>query len=120
LSASERRFQKKLRLNRPSEFQNVFKTNVRSADPRFLVLANVNGLEYPRLGLAVSRDKFRKAVTRNRVKRLIRESFRTNLDLLAGLDLVVVPQGRNDTADTKALRESLDLHWKKVSRCRKF
>ena len=82
-------------------------------------MARANGLGHSRLGLAVSREKIRKAVFRNSLKRLIRESFRVNHDILAGLDLVVVPQGKVDTSDRRALRESLDLHWRKVSTCKK-
>ncbi len=50
-----------------------------------------------RLGLAVAKKVSLKAHERNRLKRLIRESFRQNQAILKGLDLVVVP--RRDAVD---------------------
>lgn len=83
-----------------------------------MVLACENGLGYPRLGLAVSKEKLKKSVSRNRVKRLVRESFRISAALLGGLDLVVMPQKKIDLSDGRVLLDSLGLHWSKVSRCK--
>ena len=41
------------------------------------VLATPNQLQHPRLGLAISRKVARSAVGRNRIKRVVRESYRT-------------------------------------------
>jgi len=50
-----------------------------------------NGLPHSRLGVAMAR-RWRKAVERNRAKRLVREAFRTNKHRLPkGLDIVVIP-----------------------------
>jgi len=113
--ANKGRFEKHQRLSRPSEFHKVFKTRVRSSDSQFLVLAVANGLSVSRLGLAVSKEKLRKAVSRNSIKRLIRESFRTNSEFLTGLDLVVLPQKKINISDKQALRDSLGIHWRTVS-----
>ena len=116
MAACAGQFQKHQRLRSPAEFRRVFNTSFRSADARFLVLASANGLPYARLGLAVSKEKLKKAVSRNCVKRLVRESFRKNAALLAGMDLVVLPQKKIDLSDRQALRDSLSFHWGKVSR----
>ena len=73
---------------------------------------------HPRLGLAVSRKKLKTAVSRNLVKRLIRESFRHHSESLGSLDLVVMPQGGIAAGDRRRLRESLENHFRKVSKCR--
>ena len=112
------RFQKKYRLTSPSEYRNVFNTKTRSVDSRFVVLAKENSLEYPRLGLAVSRKKIPGAVCRNRVKRIIRESFRKNRKLLQNLDLVVMPQKNINQIKNEILRKSLETHWRNLSRCK--
>ncbi len=113
--ANKGRFEKHQRLITPSDFRKVFKTRLRSSDSQFLVLASENGLPFSRLGLAVSKDKLRKAVSRNNIKRLIRESFRTNTENLTGLDLVVLPQKKINISDRQTLRVSLGLHWRTIS-----
>mgnify|MGYP001570984818 FL=1 len=70
------RLQKRARLLKATEFNRVFDKAVRTSDQYFTVLARPNDLEFPRLGLAISKKKARLAVTRNRLKRIIRESFR--------------------------------------------
>jgi len=61
-----------------------------------------------RLGLVVSR-KVGDAVTRNRVKRQIREWFRCNPAALAsGADLVVIPRRQAAALETRALWGELD------------
>jgi ribonuclease P protein component len=54
----------------------VFRQGQRSADRFFTVLYRPNALDMPRLGFAISRKKVRHATDRNRLKRVVRESFR--------------------------------------------
>jgi ribonuclease P protein component len=107
-------FPKACRLSKPSQFRIVFDSNRRSADSLFLVIAAENGLDHARLGLAVSKRNVRAAVSRNRVKRIIRESFRKNREKLAGLDIVVVSQKRTAAADRNRLLYSLNKHWETI------
>ena len=75
-----------------------------------------NNLAYARLGLAISKKQCKKAVARNRLKRIIRESFRQNQAALGGLDIVVMNRAGAADAETKVLQDSLDNHWQ---RCRR-
>jgi ribonuclease P protein component len=76
------------------------------ADDQLVVRGCENGLEHPRLGLAVSR-RVGSAVTRNRWKRAIREAFRlTRPRIPPGIDLVVTPR-KATTPNLKELRSSL-------------
>ncbi len=79
------------RLSRSAEFERVYRQG-RSTANRHLVLytfPNPSTLS-PRLGLSVSR-KVGGAVERNRVKRLLRESFaRAESQLRPGQDIVLV------------------------------
>jgi ribonuclease P protein component len=85
------------RLSRSAEFERVYRQG-RSVANRHLVLYSFpnESVGRPRLGLSVSR-KVGGAVERNRVKRLLRESFdRVEAELKGGHDLVVVarPEAR--------------------------
>jgi len=48
-----------------------------------------NGLPQARIGIIASRRVASRAVDRNRMKRMVREVFRTMAELPAGLDIVV-------------------------------
>ncbi len=114
------RFTKKHRLNRPEEYQHVFRSSCRSKDNYLMVIARKNGLGYARLGLAISRKRIKAAVTRNRIKRIARESFRINQKLLKGLDIVVTTHTQMVEADNRKLAKSLTDHWQKLTECKNY
>jgi ribonuclease P protein component len=62
-------------LTKRRDFELVFKEGINSATKYLVLYVKKNGLTYNRLGLAVSK-KIGKAVTRNRIKRLLREAMR--------------------------------------------
>lgn len=78
------------------------------------MLYRPSGRAEARLGLAVAKKHLRRAVARNRIKRLIRESFRHHRQALAGLDLVVLVKPGIDAADNRSLHASLARHWKRL------
>jgi len=110
-------FARRNRLTHPDDFRKVFRSPVRSEDGKLLFIARRNGLEYPRLGLAIPRKWIKRAVNRNRLKRLIRESFRRHQELLGGLDIVVTVTGNQDKLDNKAINASINNHWKVLTTC---
>ena len=57
----------------------------------FQVMGRPNELGHARLGMIVSKRLFARAVDRNRMRRLIRETFRVSAGTLPALDLVVRP-----------------------------
>lgn len=80
------------------------------------MLAMPNGLEYPRLGLAISKRNIKTAVGRNRVKRLVREGFRHNLEQLTGLDIVVLSRKKTREFSNQTLQHSLNRHWRRLAK----
>jgi len=95
----------------------VFDVAARSSDAFFTVLARSNGHDYPRLGLAIGRKRIRRAVDRNKIKRLIRESFRQQREPLRGLDVVVMARC-NGQAENRMIFCSLDKHWEQLGQYR--
>jgi ribonuclease P protein component len=115
------RFSRRAKLSTKAEFQNVFAQPIKSGDAYFTVLARPNTLGFPRLGLAISGKLAKSAVVRNRIKRIIRESFRHHQSHLGGIDVVVI--GRTNLTDcaNAMLFNSLQRHWarlvKQCTRC---
>ena len=97
-------------------FGRVFKQATRSRDKWFTVLCRRNNAELARLGLAISKKHCRQATARNRIKRIVRESFRQHQDELTGLDIVVMNQPAAKTGSNGQLFDSLTGHWQ---RCEK-
>jgi len=110
------RFRKKNRLLDAAAFGRVFEKASRSRDKIFTVLCRHSETKNPRLGLAISKKHCRRATARNRIKRIIRESFRQHQAALTGLDIVVINQPAAANASSRQLSESLEVHWR---RCRK-
>ena len=67
----------------------------------------------PRLGLAISRRVARRAVDRNRLKRLIRETFRAHRSALPDEDFVVLARPPAVAAESSELHASLDQLWQR-------
>ena len=109
-------FSRSLRLLRPEEYRAVIAQRCRSDDRLFTVYAVGNQLDRARLGITVSRKVSVRSVYRNRLKRLVRESFRHHKQSLNGMDLVVV--ARKNASDTKRseIDRSLVRHWMIVER----
>ena len=73
-----------------------------------------NHLSYARLGVSISRVKVRHAVTRNRLKRVIRDSFRLNQSQIKGYDIVAVAYKGIGNIDNSTLRTTLERLWEKL------
>lgn len=85
-------FPKHVRLRRKADYDRVFREGIHVRNRLFLLVCAANGLDHPRMGLAVGR-RYGKAVARNRLKRLCREAFRLHRSALPpGIDFVVLPK----------------------------
>jgi ribonuclease P protein component len=107
-------FPRHARLTRPAQFQRVFRGAQRFGDRYFTILAKPNNDTGARLGLAVSRKVSPRAVARNRIKRLVRESFRYNLATLEPQDFVVIAKPAAAQASNRQLREALQRQWQRI------
>ena len=115
MSSFESRFRACNRLKRPEEFKLVFSSKHRSSDNSFLFLARQNNLNQARLGLAVPKKHISRSVDRNKITRIIRESFRLRQKQLEGKDVVVVVKGAVN-CKSKSIDAGLIKHWDKMSK----
>ena len=102
------------RVRRKWEFDQLYAHGKRLGNNHFGITVHPNELGLARLGLAVASKPFGGSVPRNRIRRLIRESFRLRQHELPDVDLVVSARPRAKEASPAQLRASLDGLWDKV------
>jgi len=58
-------------------------------------------------------------VARNRLKRIIRDSFRHVKNQLLGVDIVIMARDPSESAENRELFASLEQHWRVVARIKR-
>lgn len=66
--------------------------------------------------MAIAKKQVRMAVARNRIKRVVRESFRCHQNVLPALDIVVLARRGTAEKDKRELHRSLRNHWNRLGR----
>ena len=77
----------------------------------FLLLATPGATQSSRLGVVVAKKAIRRAVRRNRIKRLVREQFRHH-PFDKAIDLVVLARSGADQMDNPSVWNELDRLWR--------
>jgi len=114
---SSKQFPKTARLLTSGDYSSVFQAvDLRVSSKHFLILARSNTQPKPRLGIIVAKKHVKLAVQRNRVKRLLRESFRHKQISLPHMDMVVLAKKGIDRIDNADCADELQYLWKKLSR----
>ena len=110
-------FSRNKRLLNSKEFQAVFdNNNCRVAHPNLLLLAKPNPLNHPRLGMVVAKKNIRFAVARNRVKRVVRETFRLVQHDLGGVDIIFLARKGIAELSPQQQTQLLEKSWRKLQR----
>lgn len=113
---SNQTFPRKLRLASP-KLDGDRTSNKKVTSNSLLLLAKPNGLTYPRLGMVVPKRFIKRAVDRNQIKRLFRESFRHRLKQLQNLDIVISVRGPLPCSDNSILWHHINLLWTRLIGC---
>lgn len=118
MHAPARPFTPAQRIRHKSEFDRVYSGAQRFTDGFFAVFVRPGDTAQPRLGLSIAARIVGNSVRRNRVKRLIRESFRQHQHELPAVDIVVNARNGARAADNRTIIQSLEQHWRTViKRC---
>lgn len=111
------RFTRQQRLLTAAQFSQVFsEQKIRSVDDCLTLLAAPNTVGYPRIGLAIAKKQVRRAVDRNRSKRVIRDSFRHHAAQLPAIDIVVLARSELVRTDKRQLHDKLARHWLRLNK----
>ena len=122
LAASPASLPKHVKLLKAADYNHVFDKPARSSDRYFTVLARPNKLLNARLGLVFSKKRVKRAVARNRLKRISRESFRLVLlkqqtdqgEIKA--DYIVLAGAQCEKASNQQLFHSLEQNWRHLNK----
>lgn len=110
-------YPKSLRLLHSSDFKLVFdQPDYRASSREFLLLARCNQQTQPRLGLVIGKKSVRRAVGRNRIKRVMREQFRLSQQQMGGFDIVLLARRGADQFDTPQLQVQLQSLLQQLNR----
>ena len=113
----EHGFPRENRLLSAENYSRVFDgSEARASHKHLLILARTNQLSRHRLGLVIAKKNVRKAVQRNRVKRLTREFFRQLPAPTTGFDAVVLARRGIDGLDNAELTAILQQQWGRLER----
>src|SRR3990167_385723 len=104
LSRTDRLRKQELRLSQSLTIKNKY----------FLALFKPNQQKHARLGIIVSKQFVRRAVDRNLLKRVVRESFRYHKEDLKELDIVVIIRSECSIFGAKIWRNDIDNLWQKL------
>lgn len=114
---SDLRFPKTARLLTSGDYSNVFQlVDARVSSKHFLILARGKSLPAARLGIIVAKKHVKRAVQRNRIKRILRESFRLKHQSLPHVDIIVLAKKGIDKLDNAECASELEYLWQKLSR----
>lgn len=98
------------------DIQQLFRKNDRAVDDVLLVLSRKNQLDSSRLGLAISKKHITRAVGRNRVKRLVRESFMQHQPFSSPQDVIVLSRPGLARRSNQQIFGSLARLWQQINR----
>ena len=80
---------KEYRVKRSQDFDNIIRKKQSLANRQFVIYYQKNNLDHMRLGISVSK-KLGKAFERNKIKRYIRETFKTRKEFVKNYDIIVI------------------------------
>ena len=100
----DEKFRKKEHLLKSGDFRKVYKKGSSVKKDALIFYYMPNGLGHNRLGFSISSGKIKLAVSRNRIRRILREIYRRNKkNFVGGIDMVLIV--RKDMAKTFSYRD---------------
>ncbi len=111
-------FPRQRRLLTAGDYRWVFdKADFKVSDQHLLILARPAQTSDSRLGLVIAKKHIKHAADRNRIKRILRESFRTlEPPFDSPLDIVVLARKGLDELDKPVLHKLFNKQWRRLAK----
>lgn len=107
-------FPKYHRLIYSDQYKRVFSNPDRYIGVGYTLYSRKNVIGFARLGMAVPKRKFPRSVDRNRIKRIVRESFRYRFFDLPSVDIIFFCSKGSLLVSNQLLRTSLEKSWNNI------
>ena len=107
-------FSRQFRLKTKAEFKNIFDQPNKISQKYVTILFKPNQKNYSRIGIIVAKRIAHHAHDRNRIKRIIKDSFRCHKVKLLGKDIIIIAKQPSKIIDKKTLRQGIDHLWEKL------
>ncbi len=109
-------YPRRLRLLTGRDFQSVFDdVQLKVPDQPLLILSRPNDLGHARIGFVISKKNVRQAVKRNRVRRIIRESFRHNQHNLPAVDIIILARKGLGEMENENVHKLMKKCWSRLN-----
>ena len=116
-ASTNARFTKEQRLLTPAAFREVFDAPERKLHQSHLMaFVRTNTHEQPRVGMAITKRKVPTAVSRNLIKRQIREQFRVKASILENKDIVFIVKNSVKGISKLELKNEINNIFKKIEK----
>lgn len=97
-AASEGGLTKSERLLKTKDFHSVYRKGRSFKKDRMVLCCRPNNLPYSRIGFSISSRIIKLAYRRNKLRRILKESFRLHKSCIkSGFDMVIVVKADNDS-----------------------
>ena len=107
---------KKNRITKSKDFDNVYKNGVAARAHHLLIKAVSNNKNKTRIGVIVGKKVSPKAVTRNKLKRRLRNIFYQKINnIKEGFDIIVIPSPRLKNEEFIKIKESVIKALQKIN-----
>jgi len=101
------------RLKKQKDFEKIFKNGKSFKQGSLYLKINKNDLQSSRFGFIISKKFSKKAVERNRIKRILREIVKERIEeVVKGLDVAIIVNPETK-ADFQELKKTIDILFKK-------
>ena len=112
-------FSRQRRLLNAGDYRRVFEqAEFKVSDQHLLILARPSLHDHSRLGLVIAKKGIKLAVQRNRIKRIVRDSFRTlctqSNEFALPLDIVILSRKGLGEIENDAVHRLISKQWARL------